>query len=239
MMTKKAISLISLLIISGIAHATTTPTLQTKWSGFYGGINADALFNHVNLHANNAGLTKMSGTCNESTNFSSFSPGAQLGFVHQYHSNIVLGIEGGLNYNANQKENLNCTCPINPGVSDHFSFYNRAQGSLLGRIGYALMNNSLLPFITAGGSLANLGLKYYNENGDQYNTNPTTAGWIVGTGVEWRMASAWSLRAEYYYVSYSNVNMHINTIYGLTDPNGGAHAGLYTNNVAVAINYWF
>lgn len=239
MMMKKAISVMSLLIISGIAHAAATSTLQAKWSGLYGGVNADALLNHVKLQANNVGFTEMSGACSKGANFSSFSPGAQLGFVHQYNSNIVLGVEGSLSYNANQAANLNCTCPINPDVSDSFSFYNRAQGTLRGRIGYALMNNSLLPFFTVGGSLANLGLKYYNENGDQYNANSTTAGWVIGTGVEWRMASAWSLRAEYYYVAYSNVNMHINTIYGLTDPNGGAHADLYTNNVAVAINYWF
>lgn len=239
MKMKQSIRMMSLLIISGLVHAAIIPTPQPKWSGFYGGFKGDALFNHVNLHANHAGFIEMNDTCKASANFSSFSPGAQVGFAHQYHSNIVLGIEGSLNYNTNQTKNLNCNCPTNPGVSDKFYFYHRANGSLLGRIGYSLRNNSILPFFTAGGSLANLGLKYHNETGDQYNTNSTTAGWQVGTGVEWRMTSDWSLRAEYYYVAYNNVNMRINTIYGLTDPNGKAHATLHTNNVGVAINYWF
>jgi outer membrane immunogenic protein len=238
MMMKKTIGVTSLLVISGIVHAATTSTVQTKWSGFYAGLNGDAVLNYVDMQSNNASFTGLSGTCDKRANFASFSPGAQIGFVHQFNSNLVLGIEGDFNYNTNQRTSLNCTCPINPGVSDSFVFNNRMQGSLLGRLGYTFRNSSLLPFFTAGGSLANLGLKYHNEHGDYYSANTTKAGWVVGVGMEWRMLAAWSLRAEYSYVSYSDVKMHVNTIYSVTDPNGAARAALHTNNVELAINYW-
>ena len=83
-------------------------------------------------------------------------------------------------------------------------------------------------------------MNYRNEGGDYYSQNTAHTGWLVGSGLEWRVGQSWSIRAEYYYDVYNNaLNMNIPVIYGLYDPNGKARASLDANNVRAAINYWF
>jgi opacity protein-like surface antigen len=199
----------------------------------------DGLFNHVELDAHHAGFVGFTGTCDISTSFSTVAPGLQLGYSHAYSSHLVWGIEGDFNYNLNQQGDLTCPCPINSEVHDSFTFFNREEGSLRGHIGYAIDKYSLLPFLTLGGSLANMKLEYSNEIGDNYSTTDTKVGWLVGAGIEWKVARKWSIRTEYYYTVYQDLNLDINTIYGLTDPNGGGHASLSSNNVRFVVNYWF
>ncbi|MBX9705402.1 MAG: outer membrane beta-barrel protein, partial [Gammaproteobacteria bacterium] len=95
------------------------------------------------------------------------------------------------------------------------------------------------PYVTAGFSVANLGLTYQNEGGDYYSSNTSAPGWLVGTGMEWVYNKNWSVRAEYSYMYYRNaINMDIPRVYNLMDPNGGAHAKLSSNNVTLSVNYW-
>jgi outer membrane immunogenic protein len=261
---KRAIGVISLLAMASIAHAIGAPaelsspvnhkgkrapatvvavarhttTLPANWTGLYGGFKIGGVFSNVDLHASNLGFTHIDGTCNTNASFSSFYPGIELGYAHEYNSRVVLGLEGDFTYNTDQTGSFGCTCPTNPGVTDRFSFQNQMQASIRARLGYALQNH-LLPFVTAGGSFAHLGLKYSNERGDSYSNNPTQAGWLVGAGLEWKFSQAWSLRAEYFYTAYGHVNFKIPSVYGLLDPNGYAHAKVNTNNISVAMNYWF
>lgn len=238
--------IMSLTFLSDITHAQNSPIigvesnktiLSNNWTGFYGGLNIGGIFNDADIHANNLGFVNPDGICDTSSDFSSFFPGLQLGYASQLNSKVVLGVEGDFTYNANQSGKTDCPCNVTPRVSDRFTIKNRLQGSLRGRVGYAL-DNHLLPFFTAGGSFADLGLTYNNEANDFYSKNSTQAGWLVGTGLEWSFSHKWSIRAEYYYVSYSKLNMNIPNIYGLSDPNGGAHANLSANNIRFAINYW-
>ena len=134
-----------------------------------------------------------------------------------------------------------CRCSFNNRVYDEYTFKNRMQGSLRGRVGYAINEHNfiLLPFLTTGVSVANLGLDYHNEAGDHYSKNSTQAGWLVGAGLEWAFAKDWSLRADYFYADYGNaVHLSLPTIYGLYDPNGKATAHLYANYISIALNYW-
>jgi opacity protein-like surface antigen len=150
-----------------------------------------------------------------------------------------LGVEADYTNNFNKQGNAACTCDVNPDVSDKFAVMNRQQGSLRGRIGYAL-NHHLLPFVMAGGSVASLGTNYRDEGGDYYSRNGARAGWLVGAGLEWRFAQSWSIRGEYYYNAYNNaLKMRIPLTYGLNDPNGKARVSFDANNIRAAINYWF
>lgn len=238
-MKKNIFIAISLVIFSNAAFAAKASSSSSFiWTGFYGGVNGGVVFNNVKLNANQLGFTNMSGTCDDNTNFSSFFPGAQIGYAHQFASKIVLGVEGDYTYNINQSKTLDCICPFNNDVSDQFKFNNRQQASIRARLGYAWKNN-LFPFLSVGGSFADVGLRYSNEGGDHYSTQTTKAGWLAGAGIEWKFLNNWSLRADYYYADYNRVNLNIPTVYGLNDPNGGGSARLVTNNVRVAVNYWF
>lgn len=228
------LSIISLLFLTTPAQAKS----ETNWTGSYAGLNLGAIFNNANVNANHPGLTNPNGTCNKNANFSSIYPGLQIGYTRQLSSKMVWGIEADYTNNVNKQDNANCTCDVNPGVSDKFTIKNQQQGSIRSRLGYSLENH-LLPFFMAGGSLANTGMTYRNEGGDHYSKNTTTPAWLVGAGLEWQFAQAWSIRTEYFYGAYNNVNMQIPRIYGLSDLTAQARVNLNANNIRAAINYWF
>ena len=234
MMTHTVI-LISLAVLSGIVDAKS----KEDWTGVYGGLNTGVIFNDASINSNNLGLTMPDGTCNTSSNFSSFFSGFQLGYTRQFTSKVVLGLEADYTYAFNKQGRAFCVCDVNEEVSDQFAITNQQQGSLRGRIGYAL-GEHLLPFVMVGKNLANVSINYRNEDGDYYSKNTSTLGWLVGAGLEWHVTQAWSIRAEYSYIAYDNaLNMKIPIIYGLYDPNGSARVNLHTNTLGVAFNYWF
>lgn len=239
---KRLISIVNLMLLASIALAQHGGehfnAIQNNWTGSYGGFNIGGIFNDVDLNSNHFGFTDPTETCNANSHFSSLFPGVQFGYLRKLNSNVVLGIEGDFTYNVDQKNKVACSCPLTPSVSDRYTIKNRVQGSIRGRLGY-LFNPKILPFLSAGASFADLGASYTNEGGDYYSTNRTQPGWLVGGGLEWDFANSWTLRAEYYYINYNKMNMNIPNIYGLYDPNGNAAVNLSTNNVRVALSYWF
>jgi outer membrane immunogenic protein len=227
----------------GIADANSGASHNPfiKWTGLYAGVDAGIVFNQDRLKSQQLGFTSQDEHCNISSDYSTFSPGIQLGYMHQFINDLVAGVEAGISFNTNQKDRLRCLCPYNLNVSDSFSFKNQMQGSIKGRVGRALNWNKIvpLPYFTAGASFANVGLSYKNEGGDYYSRNTSQTGWLIGAGIEWVIGKNWSLRAEYNHVGYGNaLNLQIPTVYGLEDPGGKARVTLNSNNFAVAINYW-
>lgn len=216
-------------------------SLLKNWTGLYAGVNEGFVFSNVQLKSQQLGFTNPSETCNTSSDFSTYSPGIQLGYIYQLPNYLVSGIEANATFNTNQQVTLGCNCPNNLNVSDRFSFRNKMQSSIKGRVGSAVNWNKslLLPYLTAGVSFANVRLAYTNEGGDYYSKNTNQAGSLIGAGIEWAFMQNWSLRAEYSYVNYGNaIKMKIPSIYGLVDPNGYARLDLNANNVLLAINYW-
>jgi outer membrane immunogenic protein len=227
---------------STASMATSTNTQkQVKpefWSGFYGGIGLGGNFTSTELSSNQLGFVNPDGKCNVNSSISSFFPGVQFGYLHQFDSNVVMGVEADFTYNTQDRANIICPCPTNLVAKDRFTAKNRLQGSLRGRLGYALDHN-LLPFLSVGVSFADMGINYNNEGGNVYNKDATQAGWLAGAGLEWGFSEKLSVRAEYYYSAYNKLNMAIPSVYGLTDPNGGAHLNVNDNTVRIALNYWF
>lgn len=238
--TKSALIALSL---NGVAYAGNNISQDSlnRWTGFYVGAEAGTVFNNVQLKSQQSGFTSPGSTCNTSSDFSTFSPGIQLGFLHQFANYFVSGIEANVIFNTNQKSTLSCNCPFNPVVSDRFSFRNQMQPSIKGRGGHVLNwnKNIFLPYLTAGASIANAGLTYQNEGGDYYSQNSHQAGWLIGAGLEWSLNQRWSLRTEYSNVNYGKtIEFKLPNIYGLIDPNGNARANLSSNSIIVSINYW-
>lgn len=243
-MNKITQSIVTAISMIGIASADTVSShhsLLNDWTGIYVGANAGVAFNNAQLRSQQLGFTDPSETCNASSNSSTFFPGVQLGYLHQFPNNVVSGIEANVTINTNQTITSNCVSAYNSEVSDQFSFNNQLQSSIKGRVGrtFNWHNNILLPYLTAGVSFANVDLTYQNEGGDYYYKSTTAPGWLVGTGIEWALSQNLSFRAEYFYVNYGNaINMNIPSVYGLIDPNGGARVNLSSNNVMLSINYW-
>ncbi len=208
------------------------------WTGFYGGISLGGKFGSADIRSNHLGLINPDGTCNVNSSIDSFFPGVQFGYLHQFESNVVLGVEGDFTYNTQNRGNITCPCPTFLQAKDHFRAENLLQGSLRGRLGYALHHN-LLPFVSVGVSFADMGIKYSNEGGNSYNKTATQTGWLAGAGLEWGFSDDLSVRAEYYYSAYNRLNIAIPSVYGLTDPNGAGHLNVTDNTLKIALNYWF
>lgn len=223
--------MLAMSMVAGIAHA------DNKRAGFYAGVNTGFAFNQVQLKAHHEGFVNLDGIHNTSANFSTFSPGIQLGYMYSLPNSFISSIEANFTLNTNQKVTLDCNSDLDSNAHDRFTFRNRMQASLKGRVGRVL--NSFLPYLTAGVSFAHMGLSYENEIGDHSSNNVTQAGWLIGTGIEWAFQKNWSLRAEYFYVDYGDtIYLNIPSVYGLFDANGYARVDLKSHNASVALNYW-
>jgi outer membrane immunogenic protein len=209
-----------------------------SWNGFYAGFSVGGNFSSAELHSNHLGFVNPDGSCNLNSSLNSFFPGVQFGYLHQYKSNVVAGVEADFTYNTQERSNIDCPCPIGTPVQDHFRIRNTLQGSLRGRLGYALDSN-LLPFISVGISFADMGIHYDNEGGDSYSKSNTQVGWLAGAGLEWGFSENLSIRGEYYYKAYNGLSMPIPSVYGLNDANGAGRINFNDHTVRVAVNYWF
>ncbi len=222
----------------GLAYAE-----PTSWTGVYAGVTAGLVFNHSELVSQQLAFTEPSNTCNTDSDLTSFSPGLQVGYLYQFSNLLVTGVEANFLVNTNQRDTLTCDCSSNPNVYDRFPFKNTLQGSIKGRIGRAINSwnkGSFLPYLTVGASFADVGLTYENEGGNYYSKSNGTTGWLIGAGIEWAFRQHWSVRTEYFYVDYANaVNLALANIYDLIDPNGNAQVDLSSNNLTMAISYWF
>lgn len=219
-----------------MAHAGNHP-----WTGFYAGMDAGVVFNDAQLTSQQLGFTSPSSTCDMSADFSTFSSGIQLGYLHQFSHSVVAGIEVNPTFNTNQTHQFSCQSEFNSDVYDDFTVRNQMQTALKGRLGYALDWNQsrFLPYLTAGASFAHMGLTYQNEGGDHYSNTSTESGWLIGAGMEWALMQHWSLRAEYNYMDYGNaIHLNIPTVYDLFDDNGEAQVNVKSNAIFVSINYW-
>ena len=235
---KRFIMSMGMLSLSALVYADKVETLSNPWSGIYLGFNFGGIFNQANLHAHQLGFDNLPGVCDANTHFSSTYPGAELGYTLQLDSKWVVGLLGNYSYNLSRINRVACNCPFDAHISDRFTVQNTMQGSLLGRLGYALENH-LLPYFAGGVSFANLKLNYNNEIANSYSQSNTQPGWRVGGGIEWLIAPNWSISSEYYYTDYNAFNMAIPVVYGLFDPNGNARVQMNANNIQASIKYWF
>lgn len=232
---KSLVRVTCLLLLCGTSYAADELPIFT---GYFAGVTAAIPVTGVNLSANHAGFASISGVCDSSGSFVSFSPGAYLGGVFALGARLRFGLEGTYSYNTPQTANIKCQCSTTPAVADRFVFSNTMQGTFRSRIGYTFFDN-LLPYLLVGGNIAALGLSYSNEIGDNFSTSVVQMGVLLGAGVEWKMANAWSLRGQYHFALNSNANLRINTIYGVTDPSGAASASSYANSLELGLSYWF
>jgi outer membrane immunogenic protein len=231
---KKTMTLLSILLSSW----ASAEDVEKKWSGFYAGGQIGGKFNHMELNSQHNAFSDLNGFCNHNSSLSTPFLGGQAGIMHQLESKWVLGVEGDFSYNFSQSTQVQCLCDFDTSIYDRFQLINREQGSVMGRVGYA-MPHHLLPYANAGVSFANIGLDYSNEGGNRVSGLSYQPGWLIGAGLEWAYSAKWSLRVEYNYLQYAQYQMNIYDIYGVQDPSGYGHLNVYNNNFKVALNYWF
>jgi len=164
-----------------------TAPVGTTWSGFYIGGNLGAAFD-----PNNLSIKDLSGEQDLSLKFSNeaeFLGGAHAGYNLQMGSWVV-GLEGDFDF----AKDVNYLA------------------SVRGRLGWAL--GSWLPYATAGVAFIDADNNFSVVSADDgpfnFNTGTTGTGFVVGGGVDYKVAPHLSLGLEGLYYDFGSQNTSLN-----------------------------
>lgn len=140
--------------------------------------------------------------------------GGTAGFNWQW-SNVVAGIEGEIGYLGLRGSTIDPNGTIMFGTPDtETSFKSDFYAALTGRLGVAV--GPALLYVKGGGALLRARASTIDPcvappvgcgSGMLTMTGSETMfGWTVGSGVEWAIAPQWTVKAEYAYFDFGNVD---------------------------------
>jgi outer membrane immunogenic protein len=155
-----------------------------NWTGLYLGINGGGAWGRSSFDG---------GLGTGSFNTSGGLVGGTLGYNWQVNQ-AVFGLETDLDWtNISGTSTTNCA----PGCQTK----NTWLGTTRGRLGYAA-GNGILPYLTGGLAYGNIKASVPGFAG----ASTTKAGWTVGAGLEFALASNWTTKAEYLYVDLGKID---------------------------------
>jgi outer membrane immunogenic protein len=154
-----------------------------NWTGFYAGINGGAGW----------------GTSDWSPLPGSFKTsgglvGGTLGYNWQF-GQWVWGLEGDADWSDIKGSVIGPGCGFGGCTTK-----NDFLATVRGRLGFAA--DRWMPYATGGLAIGNIKTSSPALTG----TDQTNAGWTVGGGIEFALASNWTAKVEYLYVDLGNVN---------------------------------
>ncbi len=250
-MKKLLLAIIGSVILLAGGHATAAdlaarpytkapmvaPAAVYDWTGFYvgGNIGGVTLSDKQDQYDAGSGCwwdcsdpevhSKMRGT--------GVLGGVQAGY--NWQSGVwVFGIEADLD-GTSAKSTLNSFC----NGSGYCDLTQRASldalGTLRGRIGYAF--DRALVYATGGLAFARVH-NHVNDNDDPglWDQSSWRAGWTVGAGLEYAIASNWSVKVEGLYYKLENKTLVFTNSGAVYDPNKFTDNGVLAR---VSVNYKF
>lgn len=245
---------LSSALFCGVTQAGHTSSPDT-WHGYYVGATAGNSWNKI--HAKTR-------TASNGTYFIASDPGqvAALGSQVRSSDNFIGGVLAGYNFqkdkwiygveaeidsvrihNSKRASEAYLTIPaasftVQSTVSADWLF------TLKSRVGYA--SDRWLVYASGGLAAADLRYKFLfsddNTNATEFADVSQNYGWTVGTGVQFILSPAWSIRGEYSYVSFEKVDTAgvVNTSPPQADLVTLGHQGKLTlQNVSIGIIYNF
>jgi high affinity Mn2+ porin len=127
--------------------------------------------------------------------------GVQAGWEYVFPSRLMLGIEADISFPSYEDAAKVLSYRATPTgyASEEYEWL----ASLRGRVGYDI--GAWTPFLTGG--LAWMSTRYSRIDLTTGNEDATPAnirvGWTAGAGLDWRLDSRWSARAEYLYTNFN------------------------------------
>jgi outer membrane immunogenic protein len=268
---RKLVLATAALALTGSAYAADMPLLKAppmvapSWTGLYIGINGGGEWGRVdpglfvagngytgNPSSVNLNAVNLQNTGSFPFNTSGGLAGAQIGYLLQAGS-IVGGLEASFDWSGNRGSlTTGGVYTSTAGVvaaGQGFTFNHTAKSDwlflFLGRIGFDL--GSWYPYVTAGLAVSNLkytmGFTDVNGAVDGFAASQVKLGVAGGGGLEWRWDNHWSLRGEYLFMEFGDIN---GVSLPLTPPVGPFpalqfnHKANFTENVArAALSYKF
>ena len=196
-------------------------------SGFYFG-------GHVGYLFGNATATFADpipgATAGGTTPYGTVFGGVQAGYEHYFPSRLMLGLELDMSFPGAQ--DLGQVMSYRATATATANQQLEYLASLRGRVGYAI--DRWTPFVTGGIAWASTRTERIDltTGNDDATPGNVRAGYVLGAGVDYRLDSKWSARAEYLYTSLP--------LNGFTFASPSRYDSLYDlHRVRVGLNYKF
>jgi len=210
-MRKISVAIFSLVLGTGFADAADMPSVVVAphvlwtWTGLYIGGHTGAGFG-TSQFSDSAGPAIYGGSVRTPTALG----GGQIGYNWQVpNSRFVLGVEADA---AVLSSDGTATCLASSGLffSANCRVRQDAMGSLTGRVGFAAgPQGRTLVYVKGGAAWMQERIDLTSNGLDPKTTTSLDGlrwGWTVGAGVEKALTPVWSLRLEYDYANFGNVN---------------------------------
>jgi outer membrane immunogenic protein len=168
----------------------------TTWTGFYAGVNGGYAWSQDSNQF-----------ADQVYHFGGIRPeggfgGGQIGYNWQgvWHPHMVLGVEADI-----QGADIN-DAKAGPLVfGAHLNAESKVDwfGTVRGRLGYAF--DRTLVYFTGGLAYGSVDNKtFFTPCCARYVNTGTETGYVLGGGLEYKIAPAWSVKAEYQYLNFGN-----------------------------------
>jgi outer membrane immunogenic protein len=184
-----------------------------NWSGFYLGVNGGGGWGHSNWDTSATRIGTSGGLV-----------GGTAGYNYQFNNNVVLGVEGDIDWAHINGTNTSAGCVAGCTTGDTW------LSTVRGRLGYAF--GGIMPYVTGGLAVGDIKASTPGFPG----ASATNTGWTAGGGVEFALpgTSNWTAKAEYLHVDLGRFNCGVNCNGTPTD-NVSAHNDI----VRAGVNYRF
>ena len=189
------------------------PTPAYNWSGFYLGVNGGGGWGHSNWDTSAARIGTSGGLA-----------GGTAGYNYQFNSNVVLGLEGDIDWAHLTGTNASAGCVAGCTTSDLDELHPRMRV----RLGYAF--GGIMPYVTGGLAVGDIKAATPGFPG----ATETNAGWTAGGGIEFALPGNWSAKAEYLHVDLGRFNCGVNCNGTPTD-----NVSMHNDIVRAGVNYRF
>jgi high affinity Mn2+ porin len=163
-------------------------------SGFYVGGHVGYMFGNANATlADPMGIASSGGT----SPYGAFIGGVQAGYEHHFASRLMLGVELDMSFASAQDlaQVLSYRATSTGTANEQLEYL----ASLRGRMGYDI--GAWTPFVTGGIAWASTRISRTDLATGNEDAQPSNVrlGWVLGGGLDRRLDSRWSARAEYLY----------------------------------------
>lgn len=179
-----------------------------SWTGFYGGIQAG--YTRGKSDYSNYWTATGEWDYKGKFNANGFTAGLYAGYNYQFQNNLVLGVEGDINYDSlkgsgRARGNLDFSHgdPL-PVASYKQEAELKWDGSVRLRVGYAM--DRFLPYITGGFAFGKYDYSPKWDKDGSLRYSSTHTGWTVGAGLEYAVTDNLIARVEYRYADYGKKN---------------------------------
>jgi outer membrane immunogenic protein len=173
------------------------PYVGVNWSGFYFGGHAGGAWNGTEFtDYGSSGNVFNQGKLNDDTGFIG---GGQIGYNVQ-SGNLVYGLEVDL---GDMERSASVSYPAH-NLAPIYSTKGGLYGDVTARVGYTF--DKALVYAKGGYAFLD-GENKVSYSNSAYSKKDFVSGWTIGGGVEYMVAPAWSVKAEYQHFAFDDVNV--------------------------------